>query len=103
MKKDNIYLQAFNIMSEFEKQVNPFTFFYKDFPVWIALRTYIYMQITSSLDPSAISNLTNVGLTLRQILSYIKLLKKIKLIKRSPILHRKETRGKYIFFSHAMC
>lgn len=90
---------AFEILSEFEKKVRPFRYYYKDFPIWIALRQTIYLLILKNLTPS--QNINCGSITRRKrIWAYIPLLiSEAKFINRSIIFNFKKIRNKYILCS----
>ncbi len=98
-KKEDPYVQAFEILCEFEKKAEPFRFYYKNFPVWLALRQsvcYILLQnITSSQN-------INTGFLSRerQIREYEHMLfKRFSSLDRSILLNYTKMKDRYLFFS----
>lgn len=97
-EKDTI-IQAFEILSKFEKKARPFRYYYKDFPIWLALRQSVYLLILKNLTSSQDINCGSFTRR-KRIWTYIPLLiSEAKFINRSIILNSKKIREKYILCS----
>ena len=100
----NAYVRAFEILSEFEEKVKPFSLMYKSFPVWLGIRQYVYMYIVKILDPHIAADFGSGVLNVNESLSYAHLLiNKAKFINRSLILKSKITKDKCLIFSAEVC
>ena len=104
MINQDVFAQAFDMLSKFEQKVKPSHILYKGFPIWLGIRQYIYMYIKKSLDSHIVLDSRNVFPTPQQIVSYIHLLfGKMKFINRSLVLNHKMMKGKYIIVSYENC
>lgn len=97
--KKDAYIQAFEILTEFERKAEPFRFYYKDFPVWLALRQSIYLLIVKNLSPTQNINCGSISRRER-IWTYIPLIVSgAKFLDRSLIFNLKKIRKKYVLCS----